>query len=131
MAAPSRLLRTSGQRLIYLAVAALLFIQVGWWLSIQIRESKRLEEAQIETLKAARAEAWQMDSFLVLPFYYQQDVTPRTGGHGIVVQGTLPTKLPSLAERKAAIEARFPRWPSCPRPSRRTTRTSWTTWTPT
>lgn len=108
MAVPSRLPRTSGQRLIYLAVAALLFIQVGWWLSLQIRESKRLEEAQIETLKAARAEAWQMDSFLVLPFYYQQDVTPRTGGHGIVVQGTLPTKLPSLAERKAAIEARFP-----------------------
>lgn len=116
MAAPSRLLRTSGQRLIYLAVAALLFIQVGWWLSIQIRESKRLEEAQIETLKAARAEAWQMDSFLVLPFYYQQDVTPRTGGHGIVVQGTLPTKLPSLAERKAAIEARFPQVAVVPAP---------------
>ncbi|HET8901246.1 MAG TPA: hypothetical protein VFM84_04835, partial [Holophagaceae bacterium] len=55
MAAPNRLQRTSGQRLIYLAVAALLFIQVGWWLSIQIRESRRLEEAQIETLKAARA----------------------------------------------------------------------------
>ena len=108
MPAPARLHRISGQRLIYLAVAALLFIQVGWWLSIQIRESRRLEEAQIETLKAARAEAWQMDSFLVLPFYYQQDVTPRSGDRGIVIQGTLPTKLPSLAERKAAIEARFP-----------------------
>ncbi len=116
MAAPSRLPRTSGQRLIYLAVAALLFIQVGWWLSIQIRESKRLEEAQIETLKAARAEAWQMDSFLVLPFYYQQDVAPRPGGRGIVVQGTLPTKLPSLAERKAAIEARFPQVAVVPAP---------------
>lgn len=108
MAAPNRLQRTSAQRLIYLAVAALLFIQMGWWLSIQIRESRRLEEAQIETLKAARAEAWQMDSFTVLPFYYQQDVAPRPGGRGIVIQGTLPTKLPSLAERKAAIEARFP-----------------------
>jgi signal transduction histidine kinase len=108
MSRPNRLTRTSGQRLIYLAVAALLFIQMGWWLSIQIRESRRLEEAQIETLKAARAEAWQMDSFLVLPFYYQQDVAPRPGGRGIVIQGTLPTKLPSLAERKAAIEARFP-----------------------
>ncbi len=116
MAAPSRLPRTAGQRLIYLAVAALLFIQVGWWLSIQIRESKRLEEAQIETLKAARAEAWQMDSFLVLPFYYQQDVTPHPGGRGIVVQGTLPTKLPSLAERKAAIEARFPQVAVVPAP---------------
>ena len=108
MPAPTRLQRTSGQRLIYLAVAALLFLQVGWWLSIQIRMSRQLEEAQVETLKAARAEAWQMDSFLVLPFYYQQDVTPRTGGRGIVIQGTLPTKLPSLEERKAAIESRFP-----------------------
>ncbi|HET8901972.1 MAG TPA: HAMP domain-containing sensor histidine kinase [Holophagaceae bacterium] len=116
MAAPNRLQRTSGQRLIYLAVAALLFIQVGWWLSIQIRESRRLEEAQIETLKAARAEAWQMDSFLVLPFYYQQDVTPRPGGHGVVIQGTLPTKLPSLAERKAAIEARYPQVAVVPAP---------------
>jgi signal transduction histidine kinase len=116
MAATNRLQRTSGQRLIYLAVAALLFIQVGWWLSIQIRESRRLEEAQIDTLKAARAEAWQMDSFLVLPFYYQQDVAPRPGGRGIVIQGTLPTKLPSLAERKAAIEARFPQVAVVPAP---------------
>ena len=116
MAAPNHLHRTSGQRLIYLAVAALLFIQVGWWLSIQIRESRRLEEAQIETLKAARAEAWQMDSFTVLPFYYQQDVVPRPGGRGIVIQGTLPTKLPSLAERKAAIEARFPQVAVVPAP---------------
>src|SRR5689334_12821033 len=93
MAPTHRLQRTSGQRLIYLAMAALLFIQMGWWLSIQIRESGRLEEAQIETLKAARAEAWQMDSFTVLPFYYQQDVAPRPGGRGgIVIQGTLPTK---------------------------------------
>ena len=116
MAPSTRLQRTSGQRLIYLAVAALLFLQVGWWLSIQIRESRRLAEAQIETLKAARAEAWQMDSFAVLPFYYQQDVVTRTGGRGIVIQGTLPTKLPSLAERKAAIEARYPQVAVVPAP---------------
>ena len=116
MAPTHRLQRTSGQRLIYLAMAALLFIQMGWWLSIQIRESGRLEEAQIETLKAARAEAWQMDSFTVLPFYYQQDVAPRPGGRGIVIQGTLPTKLPSLEERKAAIEARYPQVAVVPAP---------------
>lgn len=116
MPAPNRLSRTSGQRLIYLAVAALLFLQVGWWLSLQIRMSRQLEEAQVETLKAARAEAWQMDSFLVLPFYYQQDVTPRPGGRGIVIQGTLPTKLPSLEERKAAIESRFPQVAVVPAP---------------
>ena len=117
MPSPNPLKRTSGQRLIYLAVAALLFLQMGWWLSIQIRESGRLEEAQIETLKAARAEAWQMDSFTVLPFYYQQDVTPRPGARGgIVIQGTLPTKLPSLAERKAAIEARYPQVAVVPAP---------------
>ncbi|MBS1767295.1 MAG: HAMP domain-containing histidine kinase [Acidobacteria bacterium] len=116
MSRSNPLKRTSGQRLIYLAMATLLFIQMGWWLSIQIRESRRLEEAQIETLKAARAEAWQMDSFLVLPFYYQQDVAPRPGGRGIVIQGTLPTKLPSLTERKAAIEARFPQVAVVPAP---------------
>ena len=116
MASPNRLQQTPGQRLIYLAVAALVFIQVGWWLSIQIRESRRLEEAQVETLKAGRAEAWQMDSFTVLPFYYQQDVAPRPGGRGIVIQGTLPTKLPSLEERKAAIEARYPQVAVVPAP---------------
>jgi len=109
MPARSPIQRTSTQRLIFLGVAVLLCAQVGWWLGLQIRETKRVQEARSETLKAGRAEAWQMDSLRILPFYYQPDPTTPTGSaRTLVIEGKLPVVLPTLEERKEAIEAQFP-----------------------
>jgi signal transduction histidine kinase len=110
---PEPLPRTSAQRFIYLAVAGLIFVQVGWWISLQIRQSRQLLESQIETLKAARAEAWQMDSLSVVPLYQQeqqeQDPNAKPSGKGvIVIYGTLPKVLPTLEARHQAIETHFP-----------------------
>ncbi|HJU84069.1 MAG TPA: HAMP domain-containing sensor histidine kinase [Holophagaceae bacterium] len=117
MAPRSPIKRTSTQRLIFLGVALLLCAQVGWWLSMQIRETKRLQEARIETLRAGRAEAWQMDSLRILPFYYQPDPTTHSGGpRGVVIEGKLPVVLPTLEERTQAIEQQFPHVAVVPAP---------------
>jgi signal transduction histidine kinase len=106
---PTQIKRTPTQQFIFLGVAVLLCAQVGWWLGLQIRESKRAQEARIETLKAGRAEAWQLDSLRILPYYYQPDPTTHTtGSRALVIEGKLPVVLPTLEERKRAIEAQFP-----------------------
>jgi two-component system, OmpR family, phosphate regulon sensor histidine kinase PhoR len=100
--------RASTQQLVFLAVAVLVCAQVGWWISLQIRESKRLQEARIERLKAGRAVAWQQDSLRILPFYLQKDPAGRTVGNTVSVEGRLPLDLPSLTTRIQTIERDFP-----------------------
>ena len=92
------------ERLIFWSVAFILLTQMGWWISLQIRESRRLQNARIATMRAGRAEAWQMDSSEILRIVFQRDpATPRPGA----VEARLP-QFPPLAVRKVAIENRFP-----------------------
>lgn len=97
-------LRTSTQQLIFLGVAALLMVQLGWWINLQVRQSASLLEARINELKAGRAEAWQMDSRLMVPYY----AAPETSFHRGVVEGKLPKTVPTLAQRTQAIQTAFP-----------------------
>ncbi|OQA38558.1 MAG: Alkaline phosphatase synthesis sensor protein PhoR [Acidobacteria bacterium ADurb.Bin340] len=91
------------ERLVFWGVAALLLLQVGFWISVQFRESNRLLAARIAQMRAARAEAWQFDSMGLLRINL-----PRlpSEGPGVVV-GLLPDTR-SLEDRIRAIEARFP-----------------------
>jgi signal transduction histidine kinase len=92
------------ERLIFWSVAFILLSQMAWWISLQIRESRNLQNARIATMRAGRAEAWQMDSASLLRIVFQRDPsTPKPGS----VEARLP-QFPPLPERKAAIEARFP-----------------------
>ena len=50
------------QRLIFWSVALLLCSQLGWWISLQVRETQAFQDARISQLKAGRAEAWQLDT---------------------------------------------------------------------
>lgn len=95
--------RLPAQRLIFWSVAFLLLSQVAWWISLQVRETRRLQDAKIATFKASRAEAWQMDSTRVIRILNRIETVLR----GRVVEGALPA-LPSLAERRQAIEEQFP-----------------------
>jgi signal transduction histidine kinase len=97
-------LRTSTQQLIFLGVALLLFVQMGWWINLQVRQSGDLMTARINELKAGRAEAWQMDSRMILPYY----AAPETTYHRGVVEGRLPSVVPTLDQRTKAIETAFP-----------------------
>jgi signal transduction histidine kinase len=97
-------LRTSTQQIIFLSVAALLMVQLGWWISLQVRQSASLLNARINELKAGRAEAWQMDSRLMIPYYAEPKTTFRLG----VVEGKLPSVVPTLAQRTQAIQSAFP-----------------------
>jgi len=92
------------ERLIFWSVAIILLSQMGWWISLQIRESRNLQNARIATMRAGRAEAWQMDSAEILRIVFQRD--PSTAKPG-TVEAKLP-QFPPLPVRKAAIENRFP-----------------------
>ncbi|MBI4911931.1 MAG: HAMP domain-containing histidine kinase [Acidobacteria bacterium] len=92
------------QRIIFWSVAVLLCSQVGWWIGRSIRESRRLQDARIATLRAGRAEAWQYDYSLILRLSSpQRDLPPQPG----IIEGRL-VDLPPLARRRALIEERFP-----------------------
>jgi signal transduction histidine kinase len=97
-------LRTSTQQMIFLGVAVLLFVQMGWWIQLQVRQSAQLLTSRINELKAGRAEAWQMDSRLIIPYY----AAPETTFHRGVVEGKLPSLVPTLEQRTKAIETAFP-----------------------
>lgn len=93
----------STERLIFWGVAVLLLSQMAWWITVQVRESRRLQEARIAQMRAGRAEAWQFDSMALF--------RPNIGaeareGPGVVV-GRLP-ETRTLRERIHAIESRFP-----------------------
>lgn len=99
------------QRIIFLSVSVVLCLQVGWWIRLQIRDSGRLLEARTQALKAGRAQAWQLDSQKVLDVLHAQR-DPAPGG---AVAGELPV-MPSLAERRQAIQAAYPQVELVPRP---------------
>ncbi len=91
------------ERLIFWGVAILLLAQMAWWIGVQVRESKRLQDARIAQMRAARAEAWQFDSMAL----FRPDL-PRdpTEGPGVVV-GRLPDTR-TMEERTQAIQQRYP-----------------------
>jgi signal transduction histidine kinase len=99
------------QRGIFLAVTLVVCILVGWWIILQIRESRQLRQARIENLKAGRALAWQMDSLRLLAITYQPDPASRAGA----IVGTVP-KLPTLQERTWVIETLYPHVAVVPSP---------------
>ncbi|MBI1753863.1 MAG: HAMP domain-containing histidine kinase [Acidobacteria bacterium] len=92
------------QRIIFLAVSLVVCVQVGWWINVQIRESRRLLEARTQALFASRAEAWQMDSLSILAFIHANpDPSSRSGA----IEGRY-VPLPDLRQRRDAIHRRFP-----------------------
>ena len=100
---PTFLKRFPTQRLIFWSVALLLLSQMGWWISLQIRETRGLQDARIARLKAGRAEAWQLDSTRYLSLINRAETVLK----GRVVEGQIPL-LPSLAQRRQDIEQKFP-----------------------
>jgi two-component system phosphate regulon sensor histidine kinase PhoR len=100
------------QRIIFLSVSVVLCLQVAWWIRLQIRDSGRLLEASTQALRAGRAQAWQMDSLKLLALLHSQpDPSSRRGS----VEGSVPA-MPSLAERRQAIQDAFPHVELVPRP---------------
>jgi len=101
---PKRKLKPpSTERLIFWSVAFLLLTQMAWWIGVQIRQSKRLQDARIAQMRAGRAVAWQFDSMA-----YLQDTFSKapSEGPGVVVGRFSDTR--TFDERKNAIEERFP-----------------------
>ena len=101
---PARPNPPATERLIFWSVAFLLLSQMAWWISLQMRESRHLQNARIATMRAGRAEAWQMDSAEIIRITFQKEAnTP----HATAIEAKLPV-FPALAGRKLAIEKRFP-----------------------
>jgi signal transduction histidine kinase len=93
-------------------VAFLLLSQMAWWISLQMRESRNLQNARIATMRAGRAEAWQMDSAEIIRIAFQKEATnPRSS----TIEARLPL-FPALTTRKVIIENRFPYVAVVPRP---------------
>lgn len=93
------------ERLIFWSVAFILLSQMAWWINLQIRDSRNLQNARIATMRAGRAEAWQMDSAEILRIVFQGD--PASNARPGSVEARLP-QFPPLKQRKTAIESRFP-----------------------
>lgn len=100
------------QRIIFLSVSVVLCLQVGWWIRLQIRDSGRLLEVHTQTLQAARAQAWQLDTQKMLDVLHAQRDPAGPGG---AVVGEIPV-MPSLAERRQAIKEAYPQVELVPRP---------------
>jgi len=100
------------EHLIFWSVALLLLSQMAWWISLQMRESRDLQAARIATMRAGRAEAWQMDSAELIRIAFQKDVGASRPG---AIEGRMPV-FPALAGRRAALEQRFPYVAVVPRP---------------
>lgn len=106
---PRRIRRVRAQRLIFWSVALLLCSQLGWWISLQVVETRRFQDARIDQLKASRAEAWQLDTKEILA---QLGAHPAVGlgpsiGGRVVVEAQ-EVQLPSLEIRKKAMETHYP-----------------------
>jgi signal transduction histidine kinase len=93
----------STERLIFWSVAFLLLTQMAWWIGVQVRESRRLQEARIAQMRAGRALAWQFDSMAFLRTNIPRDPGE---GPGAVVGRRDDNR--TFEERKNAIEERFP-----------------------
>ncbi len=101
--------RVRTQRIIFWSVSLLLCSQLGWWISLQIRETQAFQDARISQLRAGRAEAWQLDTKDILA---RLRAFPAVGLgpsiQGRVVVEAQEVNLPPLETRRAAIEGRFP-----------------------
>ena len=97
------------QRFIFWGVALLLCSQLGWWISLQVRQTQAFQDARISQLKAGRAEAWQMDTKDILA---RLRAFPAVGLgpsiQGRVIVEAQEVNLPPLEIRRLAIEGRFP-----------------------
>ena len=101
--------RVRTQRIIFWGVALLLCSQLGWWISLQVRQTQAFQDARIDQLKAGRAEAWQLDTkdiLVRLRAFPAVGLGPSTQGR--VVVEAQEVNLPPLEIRRAAIETRFP-----------------------
>ena len=101
--------RVRTQRIIFWSVALLLCSQLGWWISLQVRETQAFQDARISQLRAGRAEAWQMDTKDILA---RLRAFPAVG-QGRTIQGRVVVEaqevnFPPLETRRLAIEGRFP-----------------------
>ena len=101
---PAHLKAPAIERLIFWSVAVLLLSQMAWWISLQIRESRNLLQARIATMRAGRAEAWQMDSAEIIRIAFQREPGPTRNG---TIEAKLPV-FPALETRRRLIENRFP-----------------------
>lgn len=99
------------ERLIFWGVALLLLSQMTWWIAVQVRESRRLQEARIAQMRAGRAEAWQFDSMAL----FRPTLGMESGERPGVVMGRLP-ETRTLNERIKAIESQFPYVAALPNP---------------
>ncbi len=111
----TRLKRFAIQRIIFWSVAALLGSQLAWWISLQVRESRRFQEERVARLKAGRAEAWQYDCSVLLSLAKASQLRPNASHPG-TVEG-LSVDVPPLPQRKAAIEQAFPQVEVVPDPT--------------
>ncbi|MBL0311464.1 MAG: HAMP domain-containing histidine kinase [Holophagaceae bacterium] len=101
--------RVRTQRIIFWSVALLLCSQLGWWISLQVRETQAFQDARISQLKAGRAEAWQMDTKDILA---RLRAFPAVG-QGPTIQGRVVVEaqevnLPPQETRRTTIETHFP-----------------------
>ena len=106
---PHRIRRVRTQRLIFWSVALLLCSQLGWWISLQVVETRRFQDARIDQLKASRAEAWQLDTKEIVAqilAHPAESLGPSIGGR--VVVEAQEVVLPSPEIRKRAMEQRYP-----------------------
>jgi len=100
-----RLKAPPAERLIFWSIAFLLLSQMTWWITLQVRESRQLQLAKIDRMRAARTEAWQMDSMEVLQTKLRPDSGSSSSGS---VEGRIIQQYTPLFYRKQAIEGRFP-----------------------
>jgi len=104
---PAPFQRFAIQRVIFWSVAVLLGSQLGWWISIQVRDSRNLQEERILRLRAGRAEAWQYDLSELVRLANASQAIDRASSRPGTVEGR-NMDLPPLPFRKEAIEKRFP-----------------------
>jgi len=92
------------EKVIFWVVAVLLLVQMTWWISFQVRESRRLLEAQNQEMRAGRGQALQEDFFEILGANQRTEFGTQGG---VEVRARSPLYLP-LDERKRRIELRRP-----------------------
>lgn len=92
------------EKVIFWAVSLLLVAQMTWWISFQVKESRRLLEAQNREMRAGRAQALQEDIFEILGANQRNEFGTQAG---VEVRAQSPRYLP-MEERKRRIEAKYP-----------------------
>ncbi len=92
------------EKVIFWAVSLLLVAQMTWWITFQVKESRRLLEAQNREMRAGRAQALQEDIFEILGANQRNEFGTQ---RGVEVRAQSPRFLP-MEDRKARIELKYP-----------------------